>query len=110
MPGPTRSTGTLNARAGGCFCERLSSGGSVQHGRVLYADPGKLLRLDAPLGPFQDMGVRAVLTFKLEPDGPGTRVTMTYLVAGDIDGPRMAPMVDQVMGGQMARLIAAARR
>jgi hypothetical protein len=25
----------LDARAGGCFCEKLAEGGSVQHGRVI---------------------------------------------------------------------------
>src|SRR5690348_7285039 len=37
----------LEPKAGGCFCEKLSDGGSVQHGRVIFAQPGKLLRLDA---------------------------------------------------------------
>lgn len=48
---------TLDPRAGGCFCEKLADGGSIQHGRVIFAQPGKLLRLDAPLGPLQDMAV-----------------------------------------------------
>src|SRR5687768_8625427 len=35
---------TLQPRAGGCFCEKLPAGGSVQHARVLFAQPGQLLR------------------------------------------------------------------
>lgn len=96
----------LDARAGGCFCEKLADGGSVQHGRVLFAQPGKLLRLEAALGPLQEMAVSGVLTFNLAPDGPGTRITMTYRVAGilTMDSAKLAPLVDQVMGIQVNRL------
>jgi hypothetical protein len=96
----------LDARAGGCFCERLTAGGSVQHGRVLFAQPGKLLRLEGSLGPLQEMAVNGVLSFAFAPDGPGTRVTMTYRVAGSLtmESAKLAPLVDQVMGIQLNRL------
>lgn len=96
----------LEPKAGGCFCEKLPDGGSVQHGRVIFAQPGKLLRLQAALGPLQDMAVTGVLSFTLAPDGPGTRVTMTYRVAGvmSMDFAKLAPLVDQVMGIQLNRL------
>jgi hypothetical protein len=96
----------LVARAGGCFCEKLAAGGSVEHGRVIFAQPGKLLRLDAAIGPLQDMAVTGVLTFDLAPDGPGTRIHMTYRVAGVLGMPsaKLAPPVDQVMGAQLERL------
>jgi uncharacterized protein YndB with AHSA1/START domain len=99
----------LDARAGGCFCERAGRG-SIEHGRVVYADPGKLLRLDAALGPLQEMAVTGVLTFKLEPDAGGTRITMTYRVAGALamKGGKLAPAIDQVMTGQLNRLAAVA--
>ncbi|MBM4220227.1 MAG: hypothetical protein FJ171_11530 [Gammaproteobacteria bacterium] len=45
---------SLVADAGGCFCERWD-GGSVEHGRVVAVFPGKMLRLDAALGPLQEM-------------------------------------------------------
>jgi uncharacterized protein YndB with AHSA1/START domain len=101
----------LDARAGGCFCEKVGRG-TVEHGRVIYADPGKLLRLDAALGPLQEMAVTGILTFKLEPDAAGTRITMTYRVAGgfSLPGTRLAPAIDQVMTGQLQRLAAAAAR
>jgi uncharacterized protein YndB with AHSA1/START domain len=97
---------SLQMRAGGCFCEKLAAGGSVEHGRVVYADPGKLLRIDGALGPFQEMAVIGVLTFKLTPEGSGTRITMNYSVSGAIamDTKKLAPGVDQVMAGQLARL------
>jgi uncharacterized protein YndB with AHSA1/START domain len=96
---------TLDPKGGGCFCERLP-GGSVQHARVIFSQPGKLLRLDGALGPLQDMAVTGVLSFSLAPDGPGTRVTMTYRVAGALtmDSAKLAPLVDQVMGIQLNRL------
>jgi len=96
----------LEPKAGGCFCEKLADGGSVQHGRVIFAQPGKLLRLEGALGPLQDMAVTGVLSFVLAPDGPGTRVTMTYRVAGapTMDPAKLAPLVDQVMGIQLNRL------
>ena len=99
----------MDARAGGCFCEKVGRG-SVEHGRVIYADPGKLLRLDAALGPLQEMAVTGILTFKLAPDGPGTRITMTYRIAGTMamKGGKLAPLIDQVMTGQLNRLVAVA--
>lgn len=97
---------SLDARAGGCFCERLAQGGTVQHARVLFAQPGKLLRMEGALGPLQEMAVTGILTFGLAPDGKGTRITMTYRVAGGLtmDGTKLAPLVDQVMTGQLERL------
>jgi len=96
----------LEPKAGGCFCEKLAEGGSVQHARVIFAQPGKVLRLEGALGPLQDMAVTGVLTFNLAPDGPGTRITMTYRVAGvlTMDSAKLAPLVDQVMGIQLGRL------
>ena len=97
---------SLQLQAGGCFCEQLADGGSLQHGRVIYAQPGVILRLDAPLGPLQDMPVTGVLTFKLAPEGAGTRITMTYRVAGGLtmESAKLAPIVDGVMGVQLGRL------
>lgn len=97
---------TLEPKAGGCFCEKLAGGGSVQHARVVFAQPGKLLRLSGALGPLQDMAVTGVLSFALAPDGPGTRITLTYRVSGALtmDAAKLAPGVDQVLNGQLQRL------
>jgi uncharacterized protein YndB with AHSA1/START domain len=99
---------SLEPLAGGCFCEKLpSAGGSVQHGRVIFWQPGKLLRLDAALGPFQEMAVQGVLTFRFAPQdsGKGSRVTVNYRVSGAIsmDPVKLAPMVDGMLAGQMHR-------
>lgn len=96
----------LEPKSGGCFCEKLADGGSVQHGRVIFAQPAKMLRLEGALGPLQDMAVTGILTFALAPDGPGTRITMTYRVAGilTMDSAKLAPLVDKVLGTQLGRL------
>jgi len=97
---------SLEPRAGGCFCEQLpAAGGSVQHGQVIFVQPGKLLRLDAALGPFQEMAVKGVLTFRLVAEGNGTRVTLNYRVFGAItmDPAKLAPMVDAMLAGQLQR-------
>ena len=97
---------SIDARAGGCFCEKLGQGGSVQHARVIWAQSGKILRLEGAFGPLQDMAVSGVLTFKLAPEGTGTKLTLTYRVAGafTMDSAKLAPLVDQVLTLQLKRL------
>jgi uncharacterized protein YndB with AHSA1/START domain len=56
---------SLDARAGGCWCERLANGGSVQHGIVVYVAPNEMLRTRGPFGPFQNQGVDGALTWSL---------------------------------------------
>jgi uncharacterized protein YndB with AHSA1/START domain len=97
---------TLNAKAGGCFCERLPSGGEVQHMTVLYADPGKLLRLSGALGPMQEAAVTGTLTFDLKPTPEGTQITLSYSAGGYFQGgiAALAAPVDQVLSAQLAAL------
>jgi uncharacterized protein YndB with AHSA1/START domain len=99
---------SIQLQAGSCFCEKLPGGGSVEHGRVIYAQPGVTLRLDAPLGPLQDMAVVGVLTFKLAPQAGGTLITLTYRVSGALrmESEKLAPIVDQVLRTQLDRLAA----
>lgn len=98
---------SMAAKVGGCFCERLSSGGEVQHMSVIYADPGKLLRLSGALGPMQEAGVVGTLTFALKPEGEGTQVTMSYSAGGYFQGgmAALAAPVDQVLSAQLAGLV-----
>lgn len=97
---------SLDAKAGGCWCEKLRDGGSVQHLTVVYADPNKKLRLRGALGPFQGMAVDGAMTWTLAPANGGTDVTMTYNLSGSVDGglQSMAPAVDGVLGEQISRL------
>ena len=105
---------TLDPRAGGCFCETMpdpsGKSGSVEHGRVIYAVPGKQLRLSAALGPLQSEGVVGTLDFTIESKGKGVQVIMTYIVGGYLrSGPAaMAPIVDQVLNEQLQGLKRAA--
>lgn len=95
---------SLDARAGGCFCETWS-GGSVQHEVVVYAVPGKTLRLRGALGPFQAQGMNGVLTFSIKAAGDGADLTMEDVVGGFMKGgigkwPRLA---DSMLAEQMIR-------
>jgi len=91
----------MTPEAGGCFCERWD-GGSAEHGRIVMARPGKLLRFRGSLGPFQEMAVTGVLTVMLAPTGSGTEAVVTYRLSGDpshkLDG--FIAVVDEVVGLQ----------
>lgn len=100
---------SLLMRVGGCFCERWPRG-DVEHGRVINATDSQVLRLLAPLGPLQALPVNAVLTFTLAGTDGGTRLTVTYLVAGGgTDLAALAGPVDSVITGQVDRLASHAR-
>jgi hypothetical protein len=97
---------TLEAAAGGCWCEKLPAGGSVQHMRVIAAIPGALLRLSGGLGPLQAQPMTGVMSwsFKDDPAG-GSVIDLKYRLAGSSDLPGNWPQaVNGVLGGQMQRL------
>ncbi len=99
---------SIEARPGGCFCEKLPHGGGVRHMEVIYVDKEKLLRLSGALGPMQEQALTGVLTWAIEPTGTGCVLTATYRVAGHMDAEgglaNFAGAVDRVMGDQMERL------
>jgi uncharacterized protein YndB with AHSA1/START domain len=97
----------LDARAGGCFCERLVNRGSAEHATVIMVQAPKLLRLRGALGPLQQMPVAAVLSFELEPQSSGSKIALSYRVAGQftIDAKALAAGVDQVLSAQLDRLV-----
>ncbi|WP_176592022.1 SRPBCC domain-containing protein [Sphingobium sp. EM0848] len=101
---------SLKPVAGGCFCETLPNGGSVEHARVIYAAPDKRLRLSGALGPLQAEAVTGTLDFTIEPAAKGVRVVMRYAAGGYLrgDGAKMAAMVDKVLAEQLAGLARAA--
>ncbi|WP_235538739.1 SRPBCC family protein [Sphingomonas sp. Root710] len=97
----------LEPVVGGCFCETLpASKGEVEHMRVIFVQPGQVLRLRGALGPFQTMGVSGALEWTMKPVPGGTQINQSYAVGGYIPGggAAMAPVVDEVMGGQLNRL------
>lgn len=99
---------TIAAEAGGCFCERLQGGGKVEHMRVIHLAPGSTLRMAGALGPLQSEAVTGVLTVTIEPAASGSKIVWEYVVGGYMRMPmaQVAPLVDQVIGEQLAHLAA----
>lgn len=96
----------IEGHAQGCFCERLDNGGSVRHMQVVFAAPGKLLRMEGGLGPLQSLGVSGSLSWHLRPDNGGTRLELHYNVGGYLaDGlDAWAKPVESVLEEQLNRL------
>jgi uncharacterized protein YndB with AHSA1/START domain len=96
---------SLSLTPGGCFCERLPNGGGVEHMRVAYVEPGQELVLTGALGPLLYEATTGVMDIKVERIAGGSRLTLDYKVAGFANGgaEKLAPLVDQVLGDQMAR-------
>jgi uncharacterized protein YndB with AHSA1/START domain len=97
---------TLDVKVGGCWCETIPGGGSVEHLSIMYLMPGKAVRFRGALGPLQAMGVTGSMTVTLAAAGGGTDLTLTYDVGGYVkdgfDG--LSKGVDSVLGSQIARL------
>jgi uncharacterized protein YndB with AHSA1/START domain len=102
---------SIDARPGGCFCETLPGGG-VQHMTVIFADRAKMLRMSGGLGPLQAMATSGVLTFAFTDAAGRTTLELTYTVFAyaKADMAALAPLVDQVTAGQVARLKAHVER
>ena len=96
---------SLSASPGGCWCETLDGGGFVEHGRVLYAEPAKAIRIAAPFGPLQPMAATAVLSMTFAQAPAGSRITMRYVVSGAGVAASEGP-VGRVMNAQFDRLAA----
>lgn len=103
----------LEPVAGGCFCEKLplakgapKGQGGVQHMRVLYAEPGRALRLSGALGPLQSEAVTGTLTITMKPTARGTRLVFEYVVGGFMryDVAQIGLAVDKVIAAQLAAL------
>lgn len=96
----------LDLHAGGCFCEAIPGGGSIEHMRIIYARPGQVLRLQGGLGPLQEEAVAGTLTWTLRPVDGGTEIVSVYLVSGHVRGDvsAYAAPVDAVMREQLSRL------
>ena len=99
---------SIDAVPGGCFCEKFPNGGGVRHMTIVYADPGKLLRLSGGLGPLQDLAVTGVMSWKFTEAGGKTTIEVTYKVGGYMPGGAgvgtLAAPVDSVVTTQVKRL------
>src|SRR5437588_77759 len=89
----------------GCWCEKLPQGG-VRHMEVVFLSPGKKLVMIGGLGPLQTMATTGSMTFQLSPAEGGTKLEVTYAVAGYLAAGlnNLAAPVDSVLGQQIGRL------
>jgi hypothetical protein len=96
---------TLEARPGGCLCERLPNGGAT-HLMVVYVVAQQEIRFSGALGPLQQTGAAGSMIWKLSESAGGTQVEWSYTVGGYMPGglAAIAPAVDAVMAGQLQRL------
>jgi len=96
---------SIEDRPQGCFCEKLAAGG-VRHMEVVFASPGKMLRMSGGLGPLQGIATAASMTLAFTPTADGTRLDLTYSVAGyTAQGmANLAAPVNSVLMQQMTRL------
>jgi uncharacterized protein YndB with AHSA1/START domain len=103
---------SIEARPGGCFCEKLTNGGGVEHGRVVNVAPGSLLRMQAALGPLQELAVTGSWSWQITAKGGGSVLTMTYAVGGYAPAgfDTLAPLVDGVLTEQVRFLKARAEK
>jgi len=100
---------SIDARPGGCFCEKLGNGGGVEHMRVVFVSPGQVLRMAGALGPLQGSGLAGSMTWKLSAAtgaAGATSLELSYSVGGYMQGgfEKIAPAVDGVLGDQLGRL------
>lgn len=100
----------LVLQPGGCFCERIPDGGGVEHLRVAVVQPNERIVLTGSLGPLIYEATAGTMDVRFERIAGGSRVTLTYRVAGFANGgaAEMAPLVDRVLGEQMRRYRAVA--
>jgi uncharacterized protein YndB with AHSA1/START domain len=97
---------SIDARPGGCFCEKLPNGGGIEHLRVVYVAPPQIVRFSGALGPLQASGVAGSMTWKLTAGPDNTRLELSYSVGGFIQGgfEKIAPAVEAMLREQVDRL------
>ncbi len=96
---------SLVPEAGGLWREDWD-GGSVFHGSVLLVIPGKQIRLNAPFGPLQELGVNVVWTITISAHKDGSKIVFDEIANGTnaskLD--TIAPAVDFVKTEAIKRL------
>lgn len=98
---------SMALQPGGCFCERLESGGGVEHMRIVFVDPSGRIVLTGSLGPLLQLATTGAMDVQFKPVGNGSRMTLTYKVAGFASGgaAKLAPAVDRVLGTQVSNFV-----
>jgi len=102
---------SLDARPGGCFCERIGGSSGVEHMRVAVALPPKRLVMTGSLGPLLYEGTNGIMDVTFDPVADGTTVRIDYRTSGFVhaNADKLAPAVDHVLAQQLGRYAAAAR-
>lgn len=102
---------SIDARAGGCFCEKAGNQ-QAQHMQVVFVDPNRLLRMSGGLGPLQGMGLFGVLEWRMTPIDGGTHIVLWYRAGGYTpdDLSKFAPVVDRVQALQLGGLASKLRQ
>ncbi len=97
---------SIEEKAMGCFCERLPNQGSVRHMEIVHLNPGKAIVMSGGLGPLQSLAVTGSMTVQLSPAPGGTKLDVTYSVAGYLAAGlnSWAVPVDTVVTEQFTRL------
>ena len=97
---------SIDARPGGCFCEKLPNGGGIEHLRVVYLAPPQIVRFSGALGPLQASGIVGSMTWKLTSGPDNTLIELSYSVGGFIQGgfDKIAPAVESMLNEQLNRL------
>lgn len=97
---------SMSPKVGGCFCERVSRGGAVEHAHVILLMPDSQVRMTGAFGPLQSSGLVGTLSFKITPVGTGSKIEMAYNVGGYMHGSfqNIASGVDEVLTDQLNRL------
>jgi uncharacterized protein YndB with AHSA1/START domain len=101
----------LELRPGGCFCETTPrNSGGIEHMRVTYVAPGERAVLTGGLGPLLFEATAGVMDIQVKPAGAGSSLILSYRAAGFARGnaAALAKPVDNVLGDQVRRLVAAA--
>lgn len=95
----------IDAKTGGCFCEKVSGGG-VQHLAVVAALPNRMLVMSGGLGPLQQSGVNGAMTWSLTEKDGKTEISWVYDVGGHMEGglDQISGKVDAVLADQLERL------
>ncbi len=96
---------SMDARAGGCFCE-IDGARQAEHMRITHVAPGQLLRMLGGLGPLQGMGLQGALDWRFDSQEDGTRITLRYQLGGYSPSPlgELIDVIDQVQAQQLGGL------
>lgn len=96
---------SLEPKAGGLWREDWNEN-SVEHGRVINVATGKMIRLDAPFGPLQEMAVTTIWTITIKADGDHSIIVFDEIANGSsLSGlDELAKAVDFVKSEAIVRL------